>query len=178
MSDKKQWHSWVIKRNRLDNVVGYIKESCPEIDKFFYPFIKKEYQTKKGTTRIKDMPLYEGYLFLRYDNHPEVFHKLSRYPQVTTYCGPVSEQEIEKMQEAQGKLITELNASQFKKGDRVILKDGPFKGFEGRVSSANTDVVRVVIDAKILGASGHEVVYPEDQLERKTELQNTEVQDI
>jgi len=178
MVDKKQWHSWVIRRNRLDNVVGYIKESCPEIDKFFYPFIKKEYQTKKGATRVKDMPLYEGYLFLRYDNHPEVFHKLSRYPQVTTYCGPVSEQEIEKMQEAQGKLITELKASQFKKGDRVILKDGPFKGFEGRVSSASVDVVRVVIDAKILGASGHEVVYPEDQLERKTELQNTEVQDI
>ena len=124
------------------------------------------------------MPLYEGYLFLRYDNHPEVFHKLSRYPQVTTYCGPVSEQEIEKMQEAQGKLITELKASQFKKGDRVILKDGPFKGFEGRVSSANANVVRVVIDATILGARDHEVIYPEDQLERKTELQNTEVQDI
>jgi len=178
MSDKKQWHSWVIKRNRLDNVVGYIKDNCPEIDKFFYPFIKKEYQTKKGSLRIKDMPLYEGYLFLRYYDHPQVFHKLSRYPQVTTYCGPVSEKEIEQMQAAQGKLITELKASKFKKGDSVVLKDGPFKGFEAKVSSVSGDVVKVRIDAKILGASGHEVVYPEDQLERKTELQNPEVQDI
>lgn len=178
MSDIKQWHSWVIRRNRLDSVVGYIKENCPEIDKFFYPFIKKEYQTKKGSTRIKDMPLYEGYLFLRYHDHPQVFHKLSRFPQVTTYCGPVSEHEIHLMEAVQGKLISELKASQFSQGDRVILKDGPFKGYEARVSSVRGDVVRVRIDAVILGTSGHEMVYPEDQLERKSELQNTEVQDI
>ena len=129
-------------------------------------------------TRVKDMPLYEGYLFLRYHSHPQVFHKLSRYPQITTYCGPVTEHEIGQMQKAQGKLITELKTSKFKKGDPVILKEGPFKGFEGRVSSVNRDVVKVRIKAKILGASGHEVIYPEDQLERKTELQNTEVQNI
>jgi len=178
MSEAKQWHSWVIRRNRLDSVVGYIKENCSEIDKFFYPFIKKEYQTKKGTARIKDIPLYEGYLFLRYHDHPQVFHKLSRFPQVTTYCGPVSAKEIERMEEAQGKLITELKASRYKKGDNVILKDGPFKGFEGKVSSVTADSVRVKISATILGSSDHEVVYPEDQLERKTELQNTEVQNI
>ena len=175
---EKQWHSWVIRRNRLDNVVAYIREKCPEIDKFFYPFIKKEYQTKKGATRIKDMPLYEGYLFLHYHDHPVVFHKLSNYPQVTTYCGPVEDHEISRMEEAQGKLISELKASKFRKGDPVLLKDGPFKGYEARVTSVNGGVVRVKIDATILGHSGHEVVYPEEQLERKTELQNTEVQDI
>jgi transcription antitermination factor NusG len=178
MSDTKQWHSWVIKRNRLDNVVGYIKEKCPEVDKFFYPYIKKEYQIKNGTTRIKDMPLYEGYLFLRYYDHVEVFHKLSRFPQVTTYCGPVSESEIKIMEAAQGKLITQLKSSKYQRGDKVVLKDGPFKGFEATVASTVGDVVKVRIDAVILGITGHEVVYPEDQLERKTELQNTEVQDI
>ena len=178
MSDRKQWHSWVIRRNRLDSVVGHIKETCPEIDKFFYPYIKKEYQNKKGTVRIKDTPLYEGYIFLRYHNHSHVFHKLSSYPQVTTYCGPVSEQEIQRMQDAQGKLITELKSSKFKNGDEVVLKDGPFKGFEAKVSSVSGGVVKVKISAKILGSSTHEVVYPEEQLERKSKLQNIEVQNI
>ena len=82
------------------------------------------------------------------------------------------------MEEAQGKLITELKASRYKKGDTVLLKDGPFKGFEGKVSSVAAGSVKVRITATILGSSNHEVVYPEDQLERKTELQNTEVQDI
>ncbi len=178
MAVSKKWHSWVIKRNRLDNVVGYIKENCPEIDKFFYPFIKKEYQIKNGTTRIKDMPLYEGYLFLRYNDHPQVFHKLSRFPQVTTYCGPVSEKEIKHMEEAQGKLITELKISKYQKGEKVILKEGPFKGFDAIVSATTGDIVRVQINVQILGVLGHEVVYPEDQLERKNELQNIEVQNI
>lgn len=178
MSDQKQWHSWAIKRNRLETVVGYIKEKCPEVDKFFYPFIKKEYQTGKGITRVKDMPLYEGYLFLRYHGHPQVFHKLSSFPQITTYCGAVPEYEIKRMEEAQGKLITELKTSKYRKGDRVILKAGPFKDYEAKVSSTKGDVVRVRLDATILGISGHEVVYPEDQLEHKTELQNTEIQDI
>ncbi len=178
MSDERNWHSWVIRRNRLDSVVEYIKEKCPEVDKFFYPYIKMEYQTKKGTTRIKDMPLYEGYIFLRYYDHPRVYHILSKYPQVTTYCGPVTRQEIQHMQDVQGKLITELKASKFKRGDQVILKDGPFKGFEAKVFSVSGDVVKVRITAKILGSSGHEVVYPEEQLEHKTELQNTEIQDI
>ncbi len=124
------------------------------------------------------MPLYEGYLFLRYNDHPQVFHKLSSFPQVTTYCGPVSENEIKCMEAAQGKLITELKTSKYHRGDKVILKEGPFKGFDATVSSTSRDVVKVRIDVQILGASGHEVAYPEDQLERKTELQNTEVQDI
>ena len=32
MSNDKRWHSWVIKRNRYENVIGYIREHVPEID--------------------------------------------------------------------------------------------------------------------------------------------------
>jgi transcription antitermination factor NusG len=98
MSDQKKWYSWVIKRNRFENVVEYIRANVPEVDKFFYPQIKKEYQTKRGV-RVKDRPLYEGYIFLRYSNHDVVFHKLSNYPFITTFAGCVTEGEIERMQE-------------------------------------------------------------------------------
>jgi len=177
MSESKQWHAWVIRRQQLDSVVSFIKEKCPEIDKFFYPFIKKEYETKTGS-RTKDVPLYEGYLFLRYNDHPVVFHKLSNYPQVTTYCGPVDEYEIAEMQAAQGKLYTELKASKFTPGDIVIFKEGPFKGWEARVVSVARGTVKARLDAAILGSTKHEVVYPEENLERKPELQNSVVQDI
>jgi transcription antitermination factor NusG len=177
-NDTKQWRAWVIKRNTLDNVVSYIQANCPEIDKFFYPLIKKEYQTKSGTKKVRDMPLYEGYLFLRYNNHAEVFHKLSRYPQVTTYCGAVKDEEIEVMRKAQGKLLSELKASKFAKGDTVLLKDGPFKGYEAKVTSVAGSTIKVRVDAVLLGVSGHEVIYLEEHLEHKTELQNIEVQEI
>lgn len=176
MSDKKRWHSWVIKRNRYENVISYIRDYVPEIDKYFYPMVKKEYQTKRGV-RVKDRPLYEGYLFVRYNDHDTVFHKMSDYPFITTYAGPVEEHEIVRMQEAQGKLITDLKLSRFSKGDIVFLLEGPFKNFEGRVVGTEGDVVKVRIDAQIFG-KGVEMSFKEDNLERKTELQNTEVQDI
>jgi len=176
MSESKTWHAWVIKRNRLDNVVKFIREQVLEVDKYFSPLIEKEYQTKRGT-RVKDRPLYEGYIFLRYNDHNIVFHKLSVYPFVTTYAGPVSDEEIERMQASQGKLLTEIKTSKFSDGDPVALLDGPFKGFEGVVLETQGDDVKVRIDAQILG-KGVEMAFNEDVLERKTQLQNTEVQDI
>ena len=178
MSEERQWHSWVIKRNTLGSVVSYIREKCPEVDQFFYPLIKKEYETKSGAKRTKDVPMYEGYIFLRYYNHPEVFHILSHFPQITTYCGPVLEAEIMIMQSAQGKLLSELKTSKFKPGDSVLLKGGPFKGYEAEIVSVIKGQVKLRVDATFLGSSGHEVAYPEEFIERKPELQNAEVQNI
>lgn len=176
MSDKKRWHSWVIKRNRYENVIGHIRENVPEIDKYFYPLIKKEYQMKRGV-RVKDRPLYEGYLFVRYNNHDEVFHKMSQYPFVTTYAGTVEEEEITRMEQAQGKLLTEIKTSRFSIGETVVLLDGPFKDFDGIVTEINRSTVTVKVDAQLLGKVV-EVALKEDSLERKSALQNTEVQDI
>ena len=176
MADQKKWHSWVIKRNRISFVIDFIQANCPEIDKYFYPQIKKEYITKRGTV-TKDRALYEGYLFLRYDNHPEVFHKLSAYPQITTYAGPVEQYEIDEMREAQGKLLSEIKASRFKKGDPVTLLHGPFKGFDAEVISIKGENIQVSIHATLLG-SPVEMSYTEDEVERKSQLQTIEVQDI
>jgi transcription antitermination factor NusG len=82
------------------------------------------------------------------------------------------------MQEVQGKLLTEIKASKFVKGDPVVLLSGPFKGFEATVSRVEGETIRVKVGAKLLGQSGVEMVYHEDQVERKSELQNMEVQDI
>jgi transcriptional antiterminator NusG len=176
MTSNKRWHSWVIKRNRYENVIGHIRENVPEIDKYFYPLIKKEYQTKRGL-RIKDRPLYEGYLFVRYNNHDEVFHKMSQYAFVTTYAGTVEDHEITRMEEAQGKLLTEIKTSRFTLGETVVLLDGPFKGFDGTVTEIHRTAVTVRVDAQLLGKPV-DIAVKEDGLERKSALQNTVVQDI
>jgi transcriptional antiterminator NusG len=177
MGDDKRWHSWVIKRNRLHNVIGHIRDKVPEIDKYFYPLVKKEYQTKRGT-RVKDRPLYEGYLFVRYNDHDQVFHKMSQYPFVTTYAGTVDEDEIARMQDAQGKLLREIKTSRFGIGETVVLLEGPFKGFEGVVTVIDGDVVKVKVEAQLLGSKSIEMAFQDDCLEHKSELQNIEVQDI
>jgi transcription antitermination factor NusG len=176
MSTDKRWHSWVIKRNRYENVIGHIRDNVPEIDKYFYPLIKKEYQTKRGI-RVKDRPLYEGYLFVRYNNHEEVFHKMSQNAFVTTYAGTVEEHEIKRMEDAQGKLLTEIKTSRFSLGETVVLLDGPFKDFDAIVTEIRRTTVTVKVDAHLLGKVV-EIALKEDSLERKSALQNTKVQDI
>ena len=172
-----RWYSWVIKRNRFSNVIKFLQEGVPEVDKYFYPFIKKEFQTKKGS-RIKDRPLYEGYLFLRYIDSPVVYHKICACPFITTYAGTVSDEEMERMQNAQGKLLSEVKTSLFILGEPVRILSGPFKGLEGQISRIEGSTLGVVISAKMLGVSTHELAFKEDQLEKKTTLENSEVQDM
>jgi transcription antitermination factor NusG len=173
----KRWFAWVIKRNRLENVVGYIKESVPEVDQYFYPRIKKEYENKRGT-KVKDRPLYEGYIFLHYDNPMDVYHKLNKYPFITTFAGEVSDQEIRQMEEVQGKLLSEIKSSKFSKGDNVLILTGPFKGFEAAVLSIRADQIKVNVDAKILGQQGVDLLFTDDQLEHISNLTATSVQNI
>jgi transcription antitermination factor NusG len=97
---------------------------------------------------------------------------------ITTYCGPVKDYEVADMESVQGKLLSEIKTSKFVRGDKVILKSGPLKGYDARVSSVSGVVIKVKVIATILGFTGHEVSCAEDQLERKAELQNTVVQNI
>lgn len=173
---EKKWYAWVVRRNYFDHVIRYIKDNCPEIDKFFYPQIKKEYETKKGI-KVKDRPLYEGYLFLHYDNHPVVFHKLSSYPFITTFAGKVEEEEIKRMEDVQGKLISEIRTSKFRKDDTVVLLDGPFKGYEANVVEVEGDLIKVSVNAQLFGKD-IQVPVSQDHVEKKTELQNSKVQNL
>jgi transcription antitermination factor NusG len=81
------------------------------------------------------------------------------------------------MQDIQGKLLTEIKTSRFAPDEIVNLLEGPFKGFEGTVIGIYGDVIKVSVDAKILGKSV-EMAFCESALEHKSRLQNIEVQDI
>ncbi|KKK50001.1 hypothetical protein LCGC14_3129410, partial [marine sediment metagenome] len=62
-------------------------------------------------------------------------------------------------------------------GETVMLLDGPFKGFDGTVTTVHKATVTVEVDAHLLGKVV-EIVFKEDSLEHKSALQNMEVQDI
>jgi len=177
MIEGKHWYSWVIKRNRFENVIQYIKDEIPEVDKYFYPLIKKEYISKSGS-RIKDRPLYEGYLFLHYEDSAPLYHKISANPFITTYAGVVTEEEMERMQQAQGKLISEVKASRFSEGETIRLLSGPFKGLEGKVTRIEGSTLNVAVAVEIFGHKQLDMVFSEDQIEKLTTLENVGVQVI
>ena len=174
---EKSWKAWVLKRNRLTNVLDFIKHKVPEVDKYFYPIARKEYSTKSGSKKVRERPMFEGYLFLHYDDNLKVYEKLKSYPFITTYAGPVRDKEIEDMVSRQGQLIREKKESIFRKADRVILLDGPFKGHKGVVDKASYGSVRVLLNIELLGKTV-EVVCLDSQLEKEGEIEGGSVVQI
>ena len=55
--------------------------------------------------------------------------------------------EITRMEQAQGKLLTEIKTSRFTLGETAVLLEGPFKGFDGTVTEIHRAAVTVRVDA-------------------------------
>jgi transcription antitermination factor NusG len=63
-------------------------------------------------------------------------------------------------------------------GDQVVLLSGPFKGFDATISHSDGTNVYVCVNATILGQREIQLPVKEEEVERKTELQNAEVQNL
>lgn len=136
----EDWFIWVIKQTRFEDVERFLK-TLPEIHEVLYPTTIKEYKLSKGSIKKKRVPLYSGYLFLRYDNPVETFNKLRAHPFITTYAGKCTGSDLEKVREV--RQLEEWNAAnkKFEIDDRVRINCGPFKDFEGYIVAINSSNV-------------------------------------
>lgn len=136
------WHIWVIKQSKQDTVISYL-DSLPEVEEYLYPTAPKLYKLKSGKVKKKRVPLYSGYLFIKYANAPETFYKLNTFPFITTYVGPCSKSDLEKVDAA--KRLEEWNvlSKNVQVDDFVKITSGPFEGFEGKVNAVNGNNVTV-----------------------------------
>ncbi len=103
------------------------------------------------------VPALEGYMFVRVDNLPDVWHALKGIDGVVDVLGgslnpkPLIEREIVNLQafiENDPNAIALLRNA-LKEGDRVSVDSGPFAHFEGIVRALRND--RTKVDVDILG---------------------------
>jgi len=121
-------------RSRFENVVsdGLAKKSLNA----FLP--KHQVRSKRRDRRaVIRVPLFPGYVFVNSDLHPEEHLSILKTVGVVRIVGnkdgplPVPEETVEslKIMVAGGESIA--TGRRFKKGDRVIVVDGPFVGVTG-----------------------------------------------
>ena len=91
------WHVWTVVANRQKRILGFLSE-LNEIDDFLYPMAEKEYKTKKGK-KIKNIPIYANYIFIKYDHTPSMSLAIEQCPWISTYIGECSNEEMSKVQE-------------------------------------------------------------------------------
>jgi transcriptional antiterminator NusG len=122
---------------------------------------QKEKRMRGGTARVYQRKLYPGYVFVEMATEPDgsipenVWFMIKETSGVGDFIGsggkpsPMPMHDVEKMLAAtltpeDTPALANLN---FKKGDRVKVREGPFENFEGVVDEINTQkgTVRVIV---------------------------------
>ncbi len=121
---------------------------------------EKTKTVKAGKQRITETKLYPGYVFVEMKLEPDgripqdVFFLIKETTGVGDFVGtagrptPMKEHEIEKMLRDSKKPEDEPSVKlEFVKGEHVVIKEGPFQGYEGTVDELLPDkgLVRVLV---------------------------------
>lgn len=134
------WHIWVIKQTKFKYIEHFIENEVPQITEVFFPTAPKEYRSNNKIYK-KRVPLYKGYLFLKYvDEDEKIFYKLRSNPFFTTYVGKCSESSVSEMKT---KEEWNLPNRKYDIGDQVKVISGPFNKCKGVVHAINGNKITI-----------------------------------
>jgi len=137
------WHIWVIKQNKFDSIEYFLETEVPEMEEVFFPTVLKECRIGERLHKRR-VPLYSGYLFLRYsDDDNKLYYKIRSNPFVTNYVGVCPQSSVEEMKKKEEWNV--LN-KQVEVGDRVEVISGPFQKCKGTVNSISGNKVTIKVN--------------------------------
>jgi len=143
--DTKAWYAISTYSGFEDKVADSIKQRIDTIDladKIFDAIVPKEKQIeiKNGKRKIVDRKIFQGYVLVEMKLSDETWYIIRNTPGVTGFVGtgtqptPVSDKEIAKIKKRMGVEDPKYTVN-FADGEVIAIIDGPFKGFEGAISS-------------------------------------------
>jgi transcriptional antiterminator NusG len=161
-----QWFVLKVQSNREDSIADAIKRRLkiagvdPHVGEVVVP-TEKVLEIKDGKKRVVKRKFYPGYIMLRMELTDDVWFVIRDTPGVGHFLGaaekplPMTAADVERMlgrtasteTESAVKEAAPRPAIEFVKGDRVVIKEGPFENFEGDVEEVHEDkgTVRVMI---------------------------------
>jgi len=144
------WHVWSVVSNRQKRIIKFLSE-LDGIDDFLYPMAEKVYNTKNGK-RIRDIPIYANYVFIKYEHTLETLSDIEKCPWISNYVGKCSAEEMIKVQEQNRCNYDELiPVEQLEEGTVVKMIKTPFAGWEATVVEVLDDG-KLSVSISILGA--------------------------
>ncbi len=135
------------KKIKKDNMTEKIK-------RIFVPKEKVK-EVKKGEERIIEKKLLPGYLLVDMDLDEETLLYMKKVGGVGNFIGNVKpkaidEEDVKKFLQRQDTEQPKLKV-EFKKGDVVRIKEGPFENIEGTVDELVAEKGTIKIDAIVFG---------------------------
>ncbi len=117
----------------------------------YLPLYKKK--IKKNKTKVERIaPLFSGYLFARFDIH-ESYQKVRYTRGVKTILGrneylwTLADEKIQdiRSRESDGLVVLRRREESFRQGDRILIDEGDFEGWEGIFQEELPDRERAII---------------------------------
>ncbi len=164
-SGKMQWFVLRVASNREDQVSEALKKKVKLenleniIGRIVVPKVKEK-RVRAGDARVIERKLYPGYVFVEMKVNKDgtindrAWFIIKETMGVGDFIGsnnkptPMNQQEVDKIlaiiaKQEESPAVT----VEFKKGDLVKVKEGPFEGFEGRVEEVNSQkgTVKVIV---------------------------------
>lgn len=160
-NDGRQWYALHTYSGYEDAVVRNLKQRIESLgmeDKIFSAIVptEKKIKIKGGKRRVVEEKLYAGYVLVEMIVTHDSWYVVRNTPRVTGFVGsgvtptPVKKEEIDSLflrmgvKEPRYKVDIEI-------GEPVKITDGPFKDFEGRVSSTDEERGKVKVLVSMFG---------------------------
>lgn len=136
----RDWNIWVIKHSKFKYIESFLEREVPEVTEVFFPTAPKEFKSGNKIFK-KRVPLYKGYLFLKYkDVDNKVFYKLKSNPFFTTYVGRCTDSSVVDMKNKEEWNVLNKEVTV---GDKVQVISGPFNKCKGTVNAINGNKVTI-----------------------------------
>jgi transcription antitermination factor NusG len=144
-----QWHIWTINPQKYKRVKEFL-DRLPGISECFYPTVVKDYETKSGK-KTKDVPLFNNYIFTKYEHNIQLHNEISNNNWIKDYIGKCSEKEMESVSALSNKRYGDLVPdSELQKGNTYKLIGTPFVDMECVVVDIDGD--NLVVSIELFGS--------------------------
>ncbi len=158
---EKQWYVLHTYSGYEDSVVNNLKqriESMGMEDKIFDVMVPKEKKIKirDGKRITVEEKIFPGYVLVSMIVTDDSWYVVRNTPNVTGFVGsgtiptPIHEEEVKNIQKRMGVEEPKFKI-EFEKDDLVRITDGPFKGYEGKVSEIDEAKGKVKVLVSIFG---------------------------
>ncbi len=159
-TDERQWYVLHTYSGYEDTVVRNLKQRIETMGMQDYIFnilipTEKKIKIQRGKKRIVEEKIYPGYVLVEMKVTDESWYVVRNTPRVTGFVGagnipiPIAAQKITELE----KILKEEPEYkiEFKQGDTVKIKAGPFRDFNGRVSEIDEKHGRVKVLVDMFG---------------------------
>jgi len=159
--DERQWYAIHTYSGYEDAVARNLKQRVDSFgmqDKIFNVVVptEKKIKIKHGKRKVVEEKIYPGYVLVEMIVTDDSWYVVRNTPRVTGFVGsgttptPLSPEEMEILQKRMG-----VEEPRFKievgMGDPVKITDGPFKDFDGKVSSIDEERGKVKVLVNMFG---------------------------